>query len=183
MSATRLQTWSSAVSNKELPSAKITFIVTLLFIYLFLLAVLGLHYCAGFSIIAVNRGHSPAAVCRPLSSCSARASHCSGFSCCATWALGLSGFSSCCSWGLGHKWNSCVKSCGTWTQLLCGMWKHPRPRIEPRSPSLEGRFFTTEPPGKPCGGFNIMIITLTIWTVIHQFFVLFCFVFGVFQPL
>ena len=136
---------------------------------------LGLHYCAGFPITAANRGCSPAAACRPLSSCSALASHCGGFSCCAAGALGLSGFSSCCSWGLGHKWNSCVKSCGPWIQLLCGMWNHPRPRIEPMSPSLEGRFFTTEPPGKPCGGFNIIIITLTIWRVIHQFFILWFF--------
>ena len=26
----------------------------------------------------------------------------------------------------------------------------PNPRIEPRSPALAGRFFTTEPPGNPC---------------------------------
>ena len=27
----------------------------------------------------------------------------------------------------------------------------PDPGIEPTSPALAGRFFTTEPPGKPCG--------------------------------
>ena len=29
------------------------------------------------------------------------------------------------------------------------MWDIPRSRIKPRSPALAGRFFTTEPPGKP----------------------------------
>ena len=29
------------------------------------------------------------------------------------------------------------------------MWDHPGPGIEPKSPSLAGGFFTTEPPGKP----------------------------------
>ena len=30
------------------------------------------------------------------------------------------------------------------------MWGLPRPGIEPMSPALAGRSFTTEPPGKPC---------------------------------
>ena len=38
--------------------------------------------------------------------------------------------------------------CGTRAQLLCGMWDLSRPGIEPMSPTLAGRFFTTEPPGK-----------------------------------
>ena len=29
------------------------------------------------------------------------------------------------------------------------MWDLPGPGIEPESPALAGRFFTTEPPGKP----------------------------------
>ena len=29
------------------------------------------------------------------------------------------------------------------------MWNLPRPEIEPMSPALTGRFFTTEPLGKP----------------------------------
>ena len=33
--------------------------------------------------------------------------------------------------------------------LLCGMWDLPGSGIEPVSPALTGRFFTTEPPGKP----------------------------------
>ena len=49
--------------------------------------------------------------------------------------LGLSGFS----------------SCGTWAQRLCSMWDLPAPGIEPMSPALTGRFFITEPLGKPKG--------------------------------
>ena len=30
------------------------------------------------------------------------------------------------------------------------MWDLPRSEIEPTSPTLAGRFLTTEPPGKPC---------------------------------
>ena len=30
------------------------------------------------------------------------------------------------------------------------MWDLPRAGMEPASPALIGRFFTTEPPGKPC---------------------------------
>ena len=33
--------------------------------------------------------------------------------------------------------------------LLCGTWNLPGSEIEPASPALAGRFFTTEPPGKP----------------------------------
>ena len=34
----------------------------------------------------------------------------------------------------------------------------PRPRIEPESPALAGRFFTTEPPGKPWYPYFIPIL-------------------------
>ena len=33
--------------------------------------------------------------------------------------------------------------------FLSGMWDLPRPGIEPVSPALAGRVFTTEPLGKP----------------------------------
>ena len=33
--------------------------------------------------------------------------------------------------------------------MLCCMWDLPRPGIKPVSPASAGRFFTTEPPGKP----------------------------------
>ena len=42
-----------------------------------------------------------------------------------------------------------LSSCGSWAQLLCGMWDLPRPGLEPVSPALTGRFSTTVPPGKP----------------------------------
>ena len=37
---------------------------------------------------------------------------------------------------------------GPKAKLLCNMWAVPRPGIEPTSPALAGRFFTTEPPEK-----------------------------------
>ena len=40
-------------------------------------------------------------------------------------------------------------SCGSRAQLLRGMWDLPRPGLEPVSPALAGRFSTTAPPGKP----------------------------------
>ena len=42
-----------------------------------------------------------------------------------------------------------LSSCGSWAQLLRGMWDLPRPGLEPVSPALTGRFSTTAPPGKP----------------------------------
>ena len=41
-----------------------------------------------------------------------------------------------------------LSSCGTWAQLLRGMWDPPGPGLEPASPALSGGFPTTEPPGK-----------------------------------
>ena len=54
------------------------------------------------------------------------------------------GFSSCDSQAPEHRPNNC----GTWAYLLCGKWDLPESGIEPLSPSLAERFFTTEPPGK-----------------------------------
>ena len=42
-----------------------------------------------------------------------------------------------------------LSNCGTWAQLLRGMWDPPRPGLEPVSPALAGRPSTTAPPGKP----------------------------------
>ena len=42
-----------------------------------------------------------------------------------------------------------LSSCGSWAQLLRGMWDPPSPGLEPVSPALAGRFSTTVPPGKP----------------------------------
>ena len=38
------------------------------------------------------------------------------------------------------------------------MWDLPKSEIEPESPALAGRFFTTDPPGKPA----IMIIRVSL---------------------
>ena len=40
-------------------------------------------------------------------------------------------------------------NCGSWAQLLHGMWDLPRPGLESLSPALAGRFSTAAPPGKP----------------------------------
>ena len=42
-----------------------------------------------------------------------------------------------------------LSNCGSWAQLLRGMWDPPRPGLEPVSPALAGRLSTTAPPGKP----------------------------------
>ena len=42
-----------------------------------------------------------------------------------------------------------LSSCGSWAQLLRGMWDPPRPGLEPMSPASAGRLSTTAPPGKP----------------------------------
>ena len=104
------------------------------FIYLFL-AVLGLCCYAGFSLVVVSGSYSlvvvhtlliPGAFLLP-------AEH---------W---LWGFSSCGFWALEQRRNSC----GMWAQLLLSMSNLPGSGIEPMSPALAGRFFTTGPPGKP----------------------------------
>ena len=82
-----------------------------------------------------------------LSSCGVWASHCGGFSRRAAWAHGLR---SCSLQALGR-----LRSCGAQAQPLCGMRDLPRPGMEPVSPALAGRIFTTQPPGRPdCLSFN-----------------------------
>ena len=71
--------------------------------------------------------------------CGAQASPCSFFSCCRAQALGP-GTSVVAAPGLS--------SCGARTSLLRVMWNLPKPGIEPMSPTLAGRFFSTAPPGK-----------------------------------
>ena len=48
-----------------------------------------------------------------------------------------------------------LSNCGSRAQLLRGMWDLPRPRLEPVSPALAGRFSTTVPPGKPLEHFHL----------------------------
>ena len=42
-----------------------------------------------------------------------------------------------------------LSSCGSRAQPLRGTWDLPRPGLEPVSPALASRFSTTAPPGKP----------------------------------
>ena len=80
-----------------------------------------------------------------LSSRGAQASWGFGFSCGRAQALGHAGFSSCGFRTLERR----LSSCSAWASLLCRMWDLSGPGIEPVSPALAGRFFTTELPGKP----------------------------------
>ena len=83
--------------------------------------------------------------------CGTWASHCGGFSCSGARALGTQASVaaahglSCGSWALEYRLNSC----GTQAELLSCMWDLPGWGTESVSPALAGRFFTTEPPGKP----------------------------------
>ena len=87
----------------------------------------------------------PLLLLRLFSGCGAWASHWGDFSCCGAQAVGHVGFSSWGSRAPEHR----LSTCGT--QALVVLW-HVRssgPGIEPMSPALVGRFFPTEPPGKP----------------------------------
>ena len=53
-----------------------------------------------------------------------------------------------------------LSSCGSWAQLLRGMWDPPRPGLEPVSPALAGRLSTTAPPGKPPNPIFILFVCL-----------------------
>ena len=59
-------------------------------------------------------------------------------------ASGCTGFGSCGSQALEDR----PSSYGAWVQLFRSMCDLPRSGIEPVSPALAGRFFTTEPPGR-----------------------------------
>ena len=94
-----------------------------LFIYLFL-AVLGLRFCVRAFSSCGERGPLFIAVRRPLTIAASLVTQ--------------------------HRLQTRrLSSCGSWPQLLRGMWDLPRPGLEPVSPALAGRFSTTAPPGKP----------------------------------
>ena len=57
-----------------------------------------------------------------------------------------------------------VVVCGTWGQLLRGMWDLPRPGIEPMSPALAGGFQSTVPPGKLSASFLKVIFSSVQFT-------------------
>ena len=94
-----------------------------LFIYLFL-AVLGLRFCARAFSSCGERGPLFIAVRGPLTVAASPVAE--------------------------HRLQTRrLSSCGSWAQLLRGMWDLPRPGLEPVSPASAGRLSTTAPPGKP----------------------------------
>ena len=113
------------------------YFLIILFIYLLFLAVLGLHChldffssCGKQELLSSNVREL--LIARVLSGCRA-------------WALEHMGFYSCRSQALKHR----LSSCGARAALLHSVWRPPGPGVEPMSPALAGRFFTTEPPGRP----------------------------------
>ena len=68
-----------------------------------------------------------------------------GFSCCGAQALGCLDFSSC-----SLRAPACrLSSCGTQGLVAPWLWNLLEPGIEPIFLTLQGRFLTTGPPGKP----------------------------------
>ena len=105
-------------------------IIVILFIYVFIFAVLGLRFCARAFSSCGERGPLFIAVRGPL-----------------TIAASLV---------VEYRLQTRrLSSCGSRAQLLRGMWDLPRPGLEPVSPALAGRLSTTAPPGKPCYSFYI----------------------------
>ena len=99
-----------------------------------------------FSLVVMSRGYSH--------SCAMRTSHCGGFSCFRARVLELMGFSNCATeaqelWCPGSKAEA--QQFGAQAQLFHGMWDPPGPGIKRASPSLAGRLFITELPGKLLG--------------------------------
>ena len=106
-------------------------LIATLFIYLFL-AVLGLRFLWGLSLVAASGGHS-SSWCGGHSS-----SRCVGLS--LTQPLPLRGT-------VSRRAGSAVVAHGPSCSAACGIF--PRPGLEPVSPALAGRFSTIVPPGKP----------------------------------
>ena len=88
--------------------------------YLFILALLGLWRCVGFSPVVPSGGSSVAAVCRLLRQWLPQLR---------SRALGCSGVSSCSSHALEHRLNNCLSGLAA----LQHMWDLPDPGIEPVS--------------------------------------------------
>ena len=112
--------------------------------YLFL-AVLGPCCCKGFSLAG-----TPLWLGR------------SGFCHCGARALGTQasvivarGLSSCSFQALECQLNIC----GEQALLLHSIWDLPGSGVKPVSPTLTGRFFTTEPPGKPSVQFSRSVVS------------------------
>ena len=88
-------------------------------IYFFILAVLGLHHCKGFSLAEVSRGSSLAGICRFLVVVA--------------------------SLVMGHRLQSTGSIIGPTGLVAPGCGDLPGTGIEPTSPALAGGFFPTEP--------------------------------------
>ena len=99
------------------------------------MAVLGLRYHVDFSLVAVS-----GLLIAVASLIAERGLQ-------GTWASAgaAHGLSSCSSPAVELRFSTC----DAWAWLLHGMGDVSRPGIEPVFPALAGRFFTTEPPGKP----------------------------------
>ena len=92
------------------------------------MAVLGLHFCARAFSSCGKRGPLFITVHRPLTITASLVAE--------------------------HRLQMCrLSNCGSWAQLLHGTWDLLRPRLEPVSPALAGRFSTTASPGKPSPSF------------------------------
>ena len=62
-----------------------------------------------------------------------------------------------------------LSSRGAGAQLLHSSWDVPGPEIEPTSPALAGRLFTTDPPGKvKVKSLSRVQLFATPWTVAYQ---------------
>ena len=105
------------------------FLLLLLLIYLFILAVLGLRFCARAFSSCGKRGPLLIAVRGPLTIAASLVAE--------------------------HRLQTRrLSNRGSRAHLLRGMWDPPRPGLEPVSPALAGRFSATAPPGKPLYIFN-----------------------------
>ena len=103
-----------------------------------LLTVLGLCCYVGFSLVVARGGYPPGAVLKLLLSWSLDSRACR-----------LQYLQHMSSVAAAPGSRAQTQYCGPQAWLLHSMWDPPRSGIEPMSPALAGRFFTTEPTGKP----------------------------------
>ena len=96
----------------------------------------------GFSLVAASRGYALAAAHRLFTEVASLVAEHGALGHVASVVMAR-GLSRCGSLALEHRLNSC----DAW--LPHSIWDLPRLGIEPISPALTGRLFTTEPPRKP----------------------------------
>ena len=117
-------------------------------IYLFFLAVLGLCCLAGFPLVAESRGYSW--MLWWLLLLQSTGSRACGLNSCGFPAL-----------------EDRLSSWDAWAQLLSTMWDPPNVGIKPMSPVSAGRFFATEPPGKPQNRYLLLFAHLPFHSRLH----------------